>query len=179
MIINDGTGSGYAAKVSDGNMLMTRGANESFVSYASQEHGRAFMWSASKDIDATDNIMWIRNDDKDRMLRIVSVIVSSAGNGVWFIYRPTGTTPDGDAITGVNLNADSGVVALATCRCDATGVTPANYIHYGANIAYQQITIEFHGALMLGYLDELAVDFTTEVTLAQCTILGYYHTEIM
>ncbi|MCP4262808.1 MAG: hypothetical protein GY774_35665 [Planctomycetes bacterium] len=177
MQIEDGTGNSYRVEVTDHNMMRTYAMVESEISHQSEVHEKAYSWTASKDIDATDCIIWLRNDSTTEDLIIQTIAISNDTAGTWFIYSPTGTTADGDTITGVNLNRGSGKLAEATCRADATGTTPANYIHYGASQAYQEEIVELHGSVVLGYLDEIAVDLTTEAgVLGQATIIGYYHT---
>jgi hypothetical protein len=176
MLIEDGKGTGYKAEVTNDNFLRTYSQMETEMSHTSEHHGGAYVWTASKDINATDSIIWLRNDSTTQNLVIECFHVSSDAAGSWFAYCPPGTTADGDTITGVNTNRSSGKVALATCRQDATGTTPANYIYYGHNIAAETVTVSLHGALVLGYLDEFAIDITTEPTvLAQATIFGYFH----
>lgn len=176
MILEDGTGGGYKAKVTSENLLRTYSVIEREITHASEDEKQAYIWTASKDIDTTDSIIWLRNDSTTEKLMIECISVSSNAAGSWFIYSPTGTTADGDAITGVNMSRSSGNVAEATCKSDATGATPANYLFYGSNQASETVHVLFHGALILEYLDEVAVDITTEPALAQATIMGYYHT---
>jgi hypothetical protein len=176
MLIHGGTGNGYAAKVDEHNRFRTYATIESELSHASENHGASYVWTASDDINTTDSIIWLRNDNTTENLIIECISVNNNIVGSWFIYCPTGTTADGNVITGVNSNRQSGKVALATCRSDATLMTIANYVYYGASMASEDKTVEFHGGLVLGYLDEVAVDITTETTvLAQATIMGYYH----
>lgn len=176
MLIEDGKGTGHRAEVTDDNFLRTYSQTETEMSHTAEHHGDAYIWTASKDINTTDSIIWIRNDSTTQNLIIECFHVTNNAAGSWFAYCPTGTTADGDTITGVNTNRSSGNVALATCRADATGTTPANYIFYGAGMASETVTVSLHGSLILGYLDEFAIDITTEPTLAQATIMGYYHT---
>lgn len=176
MIINGGTGNGFSAKVTSDNLLRTYAQIETEMSHSADGDAGAYIWTASKDINTTDSIIWLRNDSTTQVLKIECFHVTNNAAGSWFAYCPTGTTADGDVITGVNLNRSSGKVALATCRADATGTTPANHIFYGAGMASETVTVSLHGALVLGYLDEFAIDITTEPALAQATILGYYHT---
>ena len=175
MILEDGMGTGSRAEVTTDNFLRTYSQMETEMSHTSEHHQDAYIWTGSKDIDTTDNILWLRNDSTTQKLIIECIHVSSDAAGSWFIYCPTGTTADGDTITGVNTNRTSGKVALATCRTDATGTTPANHIFYGHSRADEISTVSFHGALILGYLDEVAIDITDEPGLAQATIMGYYH----
>ena len=175
MIIEGGTGNGFKAKVDDHNKLMTRAVVSTELGYHSEEDGAAFSWTASADINATDSILWLRNDDPNRNLIVENVSVSSDAASSWFVYCPVNVTPDGTVVTGVNLNRTSGNVALATCHRDNTSAVLANYIYYGHSMAAETKTFSMHGALVLGYLDCVAVDVTTEPTLAQATIFGYYH----
>ena len=174
MYLTDPT-TGITAEVNSERKLRTYGVMEPELAHRSERNRNSYVWTASKDINATDSIIWLRNDSTTQRLHIYCIDVNSNVAGSWFIYCPTGTIADGDAITGVNLNRQSGKVALATCRADATGTTPANYIFYGSSMASQNLCVPFLGSLILGYLDEVAVDITTEATvLAQASILGYF-----
>ena len=175
MQIEDGAGGSASVQVTSDNMLRAYAQVESEISHTSENNGDSYVWTASKNIDTTDSIIWLRNDSTSMQLIIECISVGSDVAGSWFIYSPTGTTADGDTITGVNLNRGSGRTASATCRADATGTTPANYLFYGSNMASEMIQVNFHGALILDYLGEVAVDYTTEPALAQATIFGYYH----
>lgn len=172
MQIKDGA-SGKVAGVDSEGRLKTYSITLSEFALASR-NGDAYAWSASKNIDATDCILWLRNDSRTHILLVQTIILSSDAAGSYFVYSSTGTTADGDVVTGINLNRVSQKVAEATCRCDATGTTPANYIHYGHIPADTDIKIPLEGALILDYLDELGIDITDEPALAQATILGYF-----
>ena len=174
MVIRDAE-TQIGAHVTSDKMLHVYATVESEISHQSEVDGTAYSWTTSKDIDATDSIIWLRNDSTTENLIIQTISFNSTAAGTWFIYCPTGTTADGDTITGVNLNRQSGKVALATCRQDATGATPANYIYRGASMANEDKVINTYGALILGHLNEVALDVTTEPALAQATIIGYYH----
>jgi hypothetical protein len=175
MLIDDGKGRGYKAEVDEHNHLWAHAVAELAIADASEKNGDAYAWTASADIDATDSIIWLRNDSTTQNLIIDTISVSSDVAGSWFIYCPENVTPDGTTVTGVNLNRASSKVALATCKRDNTTAVLANYIFYGHNQAAQTVVMQLRGALVLGYLDCVAVDITTEPALAQCTILGYFH----
>lgn len=175
MHIDDGTGAGYKARVTSDNMVRVYAKTEPEIAHQSQNHGESYSWTASADIDATDSILWLRNDNTDLNLIIDSICISSDAAGSWFIYCPVNATPDGTTVTGVNMSRSSGKVALATAKRDNTTAVLANYIFYGHNMAAQTVCVNFQGALVLGYLDCVAVDITTEPALAQCTIAGFYH----
>jgi hypothetical protein len=175
MIIEDGRGSGRKAEVDSHNHLKTHSVSELAIAEASEQDGDAYAWTASADIDATDSILWLRNDSTTQNLIIDTISISSDAAGSWFIYCPENVTPDGTTVTGVNLNRASSKVALATCKRDNTTAVLANYIFYGHNQAAETVVMQLRGALVLGYLDCVAIDITTEPVLAQATILGYFH----
>jgi hypothetical protein len=175
MLIEDGKGKGYKAEVNEKNQLQIHSITDVAIAEASETSGDAYAWTASADIDATDSILWLRNDSTTQNLIIDTISVSSDAAGSWFIYCPENVTPDGTTVTGVNLNRASSKVALATCKRDNTTAVLANYIFYGHNQAAQTVAVQLRGSVVLGYLDCIAVDITTEPVLAQCTILGYYH----
>jgi hypothetical protein len=164
------------ARVTDENKVRTYTTVESEISFESETNGRAYSWTASADIDATDSILWLRNDSTTENLIIDFISISSNAAGSWFIYCPVNATPDGTTVTGVNLNRQSGNVALATCKRDNTTASLANYVFYGHSGAAETVQVDFHDSLILGYLDCVAIDITTEPALAQATIFGYYHT---
>ena len=99
-IVEDGTGKGYKAKVNEHQMLRTYAMVESEISHMSESHSEAYAWTSSKDIDATDSIIWLRNDNAEKNLIIEFITVTTDAEGSFFIYCPTGTTADGDTITG-------------------------------------------------------------------------------
>jgi hypothetical protein len=175
MIIEDGRGSGRKAEVDSHNHLKTHSVSELAIAEASEQDGDAYAWTASADIDATDSILWLRNDSTTQNLIIDTISISSDAAGSWFIYCPENVTPDGTTVTGVNLNRASSKVALATCKRDNTTAVLANYIFYGHNQVAETVVMQLRGALVLGYLDCVAIDITTEPALAQATILGYFH----
>ena len=174
MIIEGGTGNGIKARVTDGNQLVVFAESLEAVSHASQFHGKAYTWTASANIDATDSILWLRNDNATENLIIDTIAVSSDAAGSWFVYCPVNVTPDGNTVTGVNMNRSSSNVASATCKSDNTTAVLANYIYYGHNAAASTAIVQLRGALVLGYLQCVAIDITTEPTLAQASILGWY-----
>jgi hypothetical protein len=75
MIIEDGRGSGRKAEVDSHNHLKTHSVSELAIAEASEQDGDAYAWTASADIDATDSILWLRNDSTTQNL-----IIDTIGN---------------------------------------------------------------------------------------------------
>ena len=175
MILQGGTGNGYAAKVDDENRLFTLSVTEEEYSHAAHK-GNAFLWTATADWGADKNALFLRNDDTVSPLAIRGVAVSPAAAAQFEIGYGTGNTVAGTEVTGSNLELSSGKVALATGRhtntnCDAmAGLTVLHTFWAGV----MNTIIPFNGALILGYLDEIGVGIITDVGSTTVSIFGYY-----
>ena len=175
MIINDGTGSGNNAKVNEHNMLRVYAETETEASHESEAHGNCYSWTHAYNYDAADTILWLRNDHTSLNLIIDKIIVAGDTATQFTVHSPADTIAAGTAVTGVNLNRGSGKVALATAKGDETGNTQANEIANGFIGANGSAVLPLEGTIILGYLDELAVDIVTAGTMGAVTIRAYYH----
>ncbi len=175
-IIDDGMGSGTKAQVSDDNMLRTYAKTESEISHESENHGRAFTWSnVTYDPAAGDTILLIKNTSPTLGLIIQHFSIGSDVNTVATIHSPTCAIPTGTAVTGVNLNRQSGKTAEATAICDETTNSQANVMHNVYVLANTSTPINTEGSLILGLNDCVAVDFVADVGACYVSIKGYYH----
>jgi len=193
--IEDGMGGGHSARVDSKNRLRTYSVIEKEITHASEGEGGAYSWtSASADIDAGDTALYLVNNSTSSLLMIESIYVWANTATAFKIHCPAYATPAGGTlVTGVNLNRSSGNLANAIARTDETANTFAetNVIKTVRNTYYSRgngddladiaaagpgITIDFYGALILGYHNSVAIDIIAETTAFQCTIVGYYHT---
>ena len=178
--IESGTGSGKQAGVTDDNKLRTYSTTESEISYESETNGQSYIWSAYVAPPADDNVIWLRNDSTTQNLIIEQIIIGSLLTSVQEIFIGTGTAANGAGyatVTGVNLNAKSGKVALATCNsengnADAGGSATLSSTHFVP--ATGTIVLDVKGSIILGYLDEISINTLTNTTVA-ASIVGYYH----
>ena len=145
------------------------------IAYQSEEKGYAYSWSGSYNAGAADTILWLRNDDTEKHLKIDTILISGTSIRTEFtIHSPVNAVPAGTTVTGVNLNRGAGRVAQATAVRDETNNTQANVLVSGT-VSDNTIPIELRGAVILDYLDCIAVDMVTATTIGAVTILGFFH----
>ena len=178
--IEGGTGNGCQAAVTCENKLRTYSTAESEISYESETHGRAYIWSAYVTPPADDNVIWLRNDSTTENLIVEQILIGSLLTSVQEIFIGSGTAANGTGyatVTGVNLNGQSGKSALATCNsengsADAGGSGTLSSTHFVPVTG--NITLNVQGSIVLGYLDEISINTLTNTTVA-ASIIGYYH----
>ena len=97
------------------------------------------------------------------------------------IWVGTGNTAGGTVVTGVNLHVGSGNIAEATCRHTNTnvdagsGMTLLSSHNVGAT---NEESVEYFGALMLDYLQEIAVNVVSDIALTTVNIIGFFNERI-
>lgn len=166
--------SGDVAHVNKLKELSTRATVRTEQETISEKGGLAFSWSnVTYNYTAADTILLVKNTSPKK-LHITEVSISGDTTSEWIIHCPTGVTPAGTAVTGVNLNRDSGNVAEATAKGDETDNTQANIVWHGNVLANTTHEIEFQGALVLASADSIGVDVVTVGAAAYVTIIGYY-----
>ena len=179
MFIENGVGSGgYKAEVTDHNMLRAYCMTETELSHQSEAHGLAYSWPAAHaNLGGDVNVIWLRNDSTDMNLIIQLIHLGCSAVAAIELYMSTGTALNGAAVVGVNLNAASGKVALATCRTANTNVDAGlGSTLVGATTAPAgPFELDTRGAIVLGYLDEVSINIVTDIDLTGGAIVGYYH----
>ena len=118
MIIEGGTGNGFAAKVDSNNRLHVDAVSKSTEHYANHNKGVAYnaIFAVNPD-GAGDCIFYLKNqDDKDLVIEGVWW-QTSAAEEVYYKLNDIGTAvkTNGADITPANLNAGSGGVADVLC----------------------------------------------------------------
>lgn len=180
MIIQDGTGGGYSAKVTQDMRLLTHAVSISPIQEASLK-GDAFSWNAiNANIDTGDTALLVRNDSTTQYLVIDRIYVWTDVSSDIDIHLTDGAafTPTGTAVTGVCLNRSKPKTAQATAKADETANTQGNIIltlqcNETATDIFA-IDYDLKGALILDQNDCVAVDIVDEPGAFECTIWGYY-----
>jgi hypothetical protein len=119
MYIKGGTGNGYAAKVNNHNMLLTRSVEESIEHHINHEHGRGFSVTFSQSPTAGDDCFyWLKNTDTDRDLVLEGfslgfINATAVDATVYLKIGDNGTANSPTTVTPVNFN--SGAAYSATC----------------------------------------------------------------
>jgi hypothetical protein len=115
------------------------------------------------------------NKSSTKLLYIEKIIIGSDTALTRFtVHSPVFPTLAGTLITGTNDNRLSGNLADALAYEDETGNTQANVLHQGILPAGGMADLIIDGRIILGFNQSIAVDFVTEVTMATCTIIGWY-----
>lgn len=124
MLIEDGVGTGYKAKVDDENRIATLSDAAPMMYHASVRHSRAYTVNSGYfALGLTGGRkLWMRNDSTTRYVVIEEVIVSwnggSASHNECLFYDLYGSdaipTANHSALTPTNVNVGSGDAASAT-----------------------------------------------------------------
>ena len=167
---------GSVAQVSD-HALHTKSQSRFQIAL---EKGDAYSWtSLTYDPDAHDTILGVENSDANRTLYVEKIFFTGDTASQIQVFTAKGTTMTGTAVTGVNLNRNSGKIALASAKADETGNTAqaGGYEHLICThvVAANLITvIEINGGVGLVNGEMIGVDYTTAATAANCSIWGWY-----
>jgi hypothetical protein len=178
MNITDGTGGGKSAAVDNENRLTVAATMQTLHSHSSEDEGNAYIWTATQDLAADKCLIWLRNDSTDMALLIAKIIVSPAAACQFEVWVGSNvTTEAGTTVTGVNLNLQSGHVAEATCTHTETGADAGGSMTLlgtaWAGVGVNSVALD--SALVLGYLDEVAINLITDVGSTSANIFGFYH----
>ena len=175
--------------------ITLRGASDAEVAHVDQhalrarqynewEHalanGHAYSWqNATYDYTALDTILGVENNSAARDLKIKKIFVTGSTATEFIVFAASGKIVDGTAVTGVNLNRNSGNAAEATAKGDETGQTeqgggyPTGLIS-GRFANDGQVEIDVDGAIVLPQVHMIGVDLTTNGTTCNVVIWGYF-----
>lgn len=168
---------GRSVSVDSDNRLRVSGSQLSAAAAISRRDGEAYVWAATADWGADKNAMWLRNDSKHSLLYIDAIQASLAAAAVVEIWVGNGNASGGTAVVGVGLNRSKAHKAEVTCTHTNTNVDAGSGMtllaHYHMPATTPQ-TVPFGGALVLGYLDEVAVNIVTDVGASFFNITGWF-----
>ena len=112
MIINGGTGNGYAAKVNSSNMLLVSSVSSTVEHYINHINKRAYNIVIEQSPTANDDCIFYMENTSDDGLIIEGVMLSvDAACSVYLKLNDEGTRNSATDVTPVNLNAGSGNTA--------------------------------------------------------------------
>ncbi len=177
ILIGDGKGGGGPWEIKK-----NRGQVDSSVETAFERHshdGNSYSWTnVSYNMTAADTIISVRNTSSSKNLQITKVIMST-GVTTFAEHHVTDASAAlaGTAITGVNLNFNSGNVAEADAKGDeTTNSSQGTLILTSALVATFDTEVDWEGALILGTNDAYGIDYTVDDTTSamKITIWGYF-----
>ena len=142
---------GFSAQVDEDLRLWTKTTNSPLSAEISLKKGLLFRWLSTYAATAADYVLCLKNTDPSNNLRINKLIVSNSVDTIWTSSKITAGTPAGTAITGVNMNFNSGKTAVVTALGNAavTGITGATALGYFQSLAKTSLMIDTDGALIL------------------------------
>lgn len=188
MIIQDGTGTGYQAKVDANNRLATLAYTRTAIADNAIRSGLAFEFATGAFLAPTTTaehaLFYLKNTSPTKSLLIATIRSCGSVLQQWRLYKnDTGGTIVSDENAGVqeNLNFRSTNVAEADVfTASAAGKTRSGgswLTQWINNIGHSEIS--FFGGLVLGANDSLTLsvaNVASATTLACARIHAYYET---
>ena len=183
MIIQGGTGNGYAAKVNSENMLMVSAAVQTMIGHTSLDEGEAYSlpFTQVSAGGASDCVLYIRNDSESHLILSQMWITCSLADEIYAKMGVIGTAAGGTAPVPVNLNTGSARLADCTTRQHTaiTGLTGGNTIfrsYFTADAISQRLY--FDDAYVLQKNGTWALFVTTAAAnTLRGQIMFYFHDE--
>jgi hypothetical protein len=176
MLINDPNGNPVEI-LADGRMR-TYASTQPEIAYYSLKGGTAYLWTASIDVGADKNVIWLKNDSLVQSLVIDKIQISCSAAATIEVFMGTGSTTGGTAVTPVVLNSTYSKPAPATCRHTNTNVDAGSGLSIVSTHQLGAVTkeeISYNSALQLALNYEIAVNVVTDIALTSVNILGYFH----
>jgi len=140
MIIKDGTGKGYEAKVNSEGLIGVDAVVNSRQHHNSIEHAQSFQASSTTNIAAakTDAFVMTNDGNSDIIvtyIRLMSIGAAAASSAAYFTIEVGGAyTSGGTAVTPTNMNVGNQKVATASVYSGATALTvDSNYVEIDRN----------------------------------------------
>jgi len=175
MIIEDGTGSGNKAKVTDENQIVVAAVVQGELEHESEENGAGYNWcSDTVNIDANDTVLLVKNDSSTTLhIEYVDIDNGSLASEYTLHLPTTEVTVTGTIVTGSNINTGIPNVAEATAASDETNNTQGNVHRTVFLEADDGIRIMTPGVI-LGKNKSIAVDVVENTTESSVSIVAHY-----
>ena len=179
MQIESGTGNGKLVGITDENRLLTDCVTEpNFLHFNSGEE-QAYTWNyEAYDPTALDTVMFLRNDSNIPLHIHHIYFYTDTATVINMHTISNGETPTGTAVTGVNLNRNSGNLAVVTAIQDETGNSSQGTILETKYVAANEdVTLlkENGYEIILGKNDCIAIDIVADAGSTFGHIVGYFH----
>ena len=174
--ILNGKGGAWLAEVTPAGELVTRSITEAELEHASDQ-GKAFAWDSLEiNIDATDTMLFVRNDSDEHLHLNYATVNGSDAICTWTIHIGSDTTTPagGSEVTGVNMNERFSTVAPdTTARSDETAVADGSIIGRVKTPIDNTITLILVGVI-LGKGHYIQFTQVTESGRGSIILVGHY-----
>lgn len=144
MIIRDGAGKGYAAKIDGDNRLHTLAAVRNESVSGSLKNSLAFSWASGEIVEAVTEkvLLQVKNSSADNHLSVVRIALSANGAG-WFYLYTGGTLSGGITLTPINLRLSNQTV-IPSYLTATSGTTAATISGASLIEAVSSVTVGFY-----------------------------------
>jgi hypothetical protein len=178
MKIEDGSGTGKVAKVNAKQRLDVTASTLNQRALVSALDGQTYVWTTSFSAATGNEVIYIKNNSKTKLLFIDKIIMSSVNAGLFELYVATGT-PGGTTITGANVNLTSNNVADVAAYGEAavTGLTLGSRLSIVRTAANGSGTMDLQDILILGFDTAITLEYTGSTGLVDVSIEGYFEVE--
>lgn len=181
MIIQGGTGNGYAVKVNNENMMLTLSVARTAIGHVSIDEGNSYSlpFSQISNGGANDCILYVKNLDSKSMVISQMWLSCTAADTIYAKYGMTGTAAGGATVVPINLNTNSAKMALGTfmTHTAVTGLSGGNIMfrsYFTANAISQRLY--FDDAFILGQNGVWTLHvLTASANTVQGNLMFYYH----
>lgn len=183
MKIEDGTGTGRAAKVEENNRLLTQAAASSELHENSLKEEQVYMFSSGEFTSITTTgtetgCFYVQNDSSTKKLILSSIrTCGTQVQKVTFYKNATGGTliTDQAPAQSTNLNFTSSNISESTVYVGANAKTVTGGTWFAQHInQVGHSTIDTRDALILGKNDSLSVTFEVAVAAEVCVAIEGY-----
>ncbi len=177
VLIGDGRGDGSLMEVKKHRAQVDAQTETAFERHS--RVGQAYSWTnVGYNMTAADTVLAVRNTSSGKTLHITRVTMSSVDVNVAQHHITQGSAAlAGTAVTGTNLNGNSGNVAEAEAKGDeTTNSSQGTLIGTTQLPALTEVAVNWEGALILGTNDSYGIDYIADDTgsLPLITIYGYF-----
>jgi len=180
MKIEDGRGRNGDAGVSKNQRLDTSSRSGLRLFYTSRDEGLAYHAVYDGMTGTAGDIMaYLQSNSTTRNLFIDEINFGGVEAVKWRVFAVTGTAASGEIIMPAKLNLSKGIAAEATAMAGdtaITGLTTGDQIAVERSGPLNTVVDDFHGALILGPGNAIAVEYDTGTT-GLCEIEIIFHFE--
>ena len=178
VVIEDGTGAGYKAGVTNKNRLQVESSSFDLIHFANHKEGQAYSMSFTvTPTGAGDCFCYIMNT-AIKNLNINSFVVAAAADEIVQIkLRDTGTPVGGGAVIPVNRNTSSNNTAIGTFQTgvDITGLSGGSIVdQYFVKGASKSEKYRWASTIIIGQNGTISMYAVTGAIALRITIGFFY-----
>lgn len=176
VVVKNGHGTGWVARVDEKGRLYTDAAQRSAVDNQTESYESVYSFSnVTYNYTAGDTILLVKNTHPSKEMTIAKIWVSGDTATQVLVHVPVAdVTPTGTAVTGVNLKSPSSKVAVAVAIGDETNNTQGLVLWSQFIPAAEVVEVDCGSGIKLATNKSIGVDYVTVGAAALVTIWAYW-----